>query len=454
LTTSNRWEEAVENKALALDSIGKPARYDFYFGNTGLVDLYKPEGYDWFKDIYKDLSDMGVNGFWGDLGEPEVHPNWVQHATGSAAEVHNIYGHDWAKLVYEVNLEANPNRRPFILMRAGYSGSQRFGMIPWSGDVNRTWGGLQSQPEIALQMGIQGLGYMHSDLGGFAGANLDDELYTRWLQYGVFQPIYRPHAQEDVPSEPVYRSEDAKNKAKIAIELRYKLLPYNYNLAFENNQNGTPLMRPLFFEEPEKYAENANTYLWGHDFLITPVLFQGQTEVEVTFPSTADWFDFYSDEKIEGGQVKTLKTNPNSIPTYVRAGAFILMSQPLQNTKDYKAKDLILHYYHDKDIDESERIFYNDDGSTFEAFEKESYELLEFEAEIERRWLEIDFEAETAENFETNSKNILLKVHNYQRKPKKIKVNGKKVDIDYQNNTLSIPVFWDTSKELKVRIKG
>jgi alpha-glucosidase (family GH31 glycosyl hydrolase) len=213
-------------------------------------------------------------------------------------------------------------------------------------------------------------------------------------------------------------------------------------------------MRPLFFEEPEKYAENANTYLWGHDFLITPVLKQGQSEVEVTFPSTANWFDFYTDQKIEGGQVKTIKTNPNNIPTYVRAGAFILMSQPLQNTKDYKAKDLILHYYHDKDIDESEREFYNDDGSTFEAFEKESYELLEFEAEIERRWLEIDFEAETAEKFETNTKNILLKVHNYERKPRKIKVNGKKVDIDYKNNILSIPVVWDTSKELKVRIKG
>ena len=124
-------------------------------------------------------------------------------------------------------------------------------MIPWSGDVNRTWGGLQSQPEIALQMGMQGLGYMHSDLGGFAGANLDDNLYTRWLQYGVFQPIFRPHAQEDVPSEPVFRSDKAKKLAKKAIELRYKLLPYNYNLAFENNQKGTPLMRPIFFEEDD-----------------------------------------------------------------------------------------------------------------------------------------------------------------------------------------------------------
>jgi alpha-glucosidase (family GH31 glycosyl hydrolase) len=453
LTTSNRWDEAVKKKALALDTLGKPARYDFYFGNTGIVDLYKPEGYNWFKDIYKGLSEMGVNGFWGDLGEPEVHPNWVQHATGSAPEVHNTYGHDWAKLVYEASLESMPERRPFILMRAGYSGSQRFGMIPWSGDVNRTWGGLQSQPEIALQMGMQGLGYMHSDLGGFAGANLDDELYTRWLQYGVFQPIFRPHAQEEVPSEPVYRSEDAKAKAKTAIELRYQLLPYNYNLAFENNQKGTPLMRPLFFEEPDKFSENADTYLWGEDLLITPVLQPGQTDIEVTFPSTADWFDFYTHEKVEGGQVMTVKTNPDHIPTYVREGAFILSAQPIESTKDYNANDLILHYYHNQEIEESEREYYNDDGTTFEAYEKGEYELLEFEAEIERRWLEIDFEAENGENYDYNRKQILLKVHNYKRTPKKIKVNGRKVEINYKDNTLSIPVVWDTSEELKVRIK-
>jgi oligosaccharide 4-alpha-D-glucosyltransferase len=454
LTTSNRWEEAVKSKALALDTIGKPAQYDFFFGNTGLVDVYKPEGYNWFKDIYKGLSDMGVNGFWGDLGEPEVHPSWVQHATGSAPEVHNTYGHDWAKLVYEASLEDQPNRRPFVLMRAGYSGSQRYGLIPWSGDVNRTWGGLNRQVEIALQMGMQGLGYMHSDLGGFAGTNLDDELYVRWLQYGVFQPIYRPHAQEEVPSEPVYRSEEAKAKAKKAIELRYQLLPYNYNLAFENDQTGMPLMRPLFFEESEKYTENDQTYLWGNDFLITPVIHQGLTEVEVHFPSTADWFNFYTGEKVKGGQKKTVKTNPDRIPTYVREGAFILMSQPIQSTKDYQAKDLVLHYYHDNDVDESEREYYNDDGSTFEAFEKGEFEVLEFEAEIERRWLEIDFEAEKGDNFDYNTKQILLKVHNYDSKPKKIKVNSKKVEIDYKNNTLSIPVVWDTSEELKVRIKG
>ena len=98
-------------------------------------------------------------------------------------------------------------------MRAGAVGSQRYGMVPWTGDVSRSWGGLQPQTEISLQMGLQGISYMHSDLGGFAGDNLDDELYTRWLQY-MFQPIFRPHAQEAVPSEPVFRELKQKHLQK------------------------------------------------------------------------------------------------------------------------------------------------------------------------------------------------------------------------------------------------
>ena len=454
LTTSNRWEEAVKKEVLAKDSLGNPFKYDFYFGNTGLIDIYNPKGEQWFWNRYKEIIDLGVKGMWGDLGEPEVHPSKLIHATGTADEVHNIYGHDWARLVFEGYQREYPKDRPFILMRAGYSGSQRYGLIPWSGDVSRSWGGLQSQPEISLQMGMQGIGYMHSDLGGFAGANLDDELYTRWLQYGVFQPIFRPHAQEDVPSEPVFRSKKAKALAKSAIELRYKLLPYNYNIAYQNSHEGTPLMRPLLFEEPTKKQLNSlsSTYLWGHDFLITPILKPEETQVEVYFPENNIWFDFYSDERIEGGQTNTVFTNEISIPTYVRAGAFILMAKPMQTTEEYKASEFVLHYYHDTSILESEREYYNDDGKTPKAFEKGIFEMLEFEAEVDKKWLEIDFEAEIGENYQSSDKQIQLIVHNVNWTPKMVKLNGKKIVVKKEANTLIIPVQWNTNKEVKIKI--
>ncbi len=458
LTTSNRWDEAVKANVLAKDSIGKPATYDFYFGNTGIVDIYSDKGNSWFKNIYKGLSNKGVTGFWGDLGEPEVHPGWVQHATGSADEVHNTYGHDWAKLVYEASVEAQPNKRPFILMRAGYSGSQRYGMIPWTGDVSRSWGGLQAQPKISLQMGMQGIAFMHSDLGGFAGANLDDELYVRWLQYGVFQPIYRPHAQEDVPSEPVFRSDKAKRLAKYAIEMRYRMLPYNYNLMAQNHMEGTPLMRPLFFEEPDNpelfgYSE---AYLWGNDILVSPVLEAGKKTQDVYFPNGSYWFNIENNEAIKGGQTKTVELHEAYIPTYIRAGAFMPLAQSsMQSTKDYDANYIQLQYYNHESVMESEREFYFDDGETLNPIEKEQYQILEFEVEKGKRCMEIEFEAKTAKNYKAETKTIELTLHNIPKAPKRIKIGKDKVNGTYNSKykTLTLNVVWDTSEEKEIKIK-
>ncbi|APY01359.1 TIM-barrel domain-containing protein [Lacinutrix venerupis] len=457
LTTSNRWDEAVKADVLAKDSIGNPFTFDFYFGNTGLIDIYNPKGKKWFQNIYKDLANLGVSGVWGDLGEPEVHPKGLLHATGTADEVHNIYGHNWAESVQEMYSQNFPNTRPFILMRAGSSGSQRFGMIPWSGDVNRTWGGLQSQPEIALQMGLQGLAFMHSDLGGFAGNNLDDELYARWLQYGVFQPIYRPHAQEEVPAEPVFRSAKAKGLAKQAIELRYQLLPYNYNLVFENNQTGAPLMRALFFEEEDnaKLQTMASTYLWGNDFLVTPIVNPEQKEAEVYFPKNSNWFDFYTDEKVKGGQSLLVKTEENQIPTYVRGGAFIPTAKAMQSTAEYNGNTFDLHFYFDASVIESERTLYNDDGETKNAFEKRNYEILQFKSETTNTSLEFDFQAEIGVNFTASTKTIDVIIHNFPKAPKSIKFNRKKIEFNYNevSKTLTFHVNWNTSKEVEAQIK-
>ena len=455
LSTSSKWNEADKKQVLAKDTIGNSAKYDFYFGNTGIVDIYKKEGREWFWNIYKEILGYGVKGLWGDLGEPEVLPSWVNFGEKKKAdEIHNIYGHDWAKLIFKGYQKDFPTERPFILMRAGYSGSQRFGMIPWSGDVSRSWGGLQSQPEISLKMGIQGLGYMHSDLGGFAGANLDDNLYVRWLQYGVFQPIFRPHAQEDVASEPVFRSDFAKKHAKKAIELRYKMLPYNYNLAFENNQKGIPLMRPIFFEEDDqKLMTTSSTYLWGKDFLVTPILKDSIKNTEVVFPNNANWFNFYFDEeKNEGGQTKTVKVKQKAIPTYVRGGVIIPLTKVVQTTDNYNGNYLELHYWFDDSVKESERTIYNDDGLTANALENGAYELLEFEADIEKKYLEIDLEAEFGENWKPTHKEIVLVLHNIKWKPKIVKVDNRRKRIDVENNTLKIPVKWNTKKELKIKI--
>ncbi|SDZ91437.1 TIM-barrel domain-containing protein [Psychroflexus halocasei] len=429
LTTSNRWDEAVRADILAKDTLENPATYDFYFGNTGLIDVFKPEAKQWFWEIYDGLKNKGVNGWWGDLGEPEVHPDYLQHHKAKAHEVHNIYGHQWAKIISEGYRKNYPDERPFILMRAGYSGSQKYGMIPWSGDVNRTWGGLEPQPEIALQMSLQGLAYMHSDLGGFAGNLNDDDLYVRWLQYGVFQPIYRPHAQEEVPSEPIFRSEKAKNLSRKAIELRYQLLPYNYQLAFENQQKGLPLMRPLFFEEPENASlyNVSETYLWGNDFLISPVLKPHLISKEVYFPQTSNWIDYYTGEVHQAGETKEIQLKESHIPTFVRAGSFILKTPLIQSTKEYVFNDLDLEFYHDSDVEKSHRSFYNDNGKLQDAFAKKAYEKLNLKyKKIDNNSFQIQINHEVGEAFKSDLQKINLNIKNISKKPETISINGKK----------------------------
>ena len=428
LTTSKRWQEAVDRKVLATDAAGKPFVYDFYFGNTGLVDLYKPEGRAWFWDIYKGLKQGGVGGWWGDLGEPEMHPGALLHAAGTADQVHNIYGHDWARLIAEGYQKDFPDERPFILMRAGYSGSQRFGIIPWSGDVSRSWGGLQSQMEISLQMGMQGLAYMHSDLGGFAGPVLDDELYVRWLQYGVFQPVFRPHAQDAVPSEPVFRSERTKVLAREAVWLRYAMLPYNYTIAFDNNQTGMPLMRPLMFVEtdPDKPADRSTTYLWGPDFLVAPVVEPGATRTEVYFPTSSKvWFDFHTGAAHRGGVLEVVRPEEAHIPVYVRAGAFIPMAKVAQTTRDYDSRRIDLHYYHDASVAASSGKLYDDDGETAQAYEKGRYEIVRFASTYASGKLDVAFETETGKAYQAAERGFALKVHNLQASPRGVTVDGR-----------------------------
>ena len=453
LTTSSKWNETVAKDVLVKNKQGKPCTWDFYFGNTSLVDIFKPQGKEWFWGIYKGLINQGVGGIWGDLGEPEVFPSKAITAAGKADEVHNIYGQNWAKLIYEGYQKDFPNQRPFILMRAGYSGSQRFGMIPWSGDVSRSWGGLQSQMEIAMQMGMQGLAYMHSDLGGFAGDYYDNELYLRWLQYGVFNPVFRPHAQEDVASEIARKDIVTREKARKAVELRYQLLPYNYTIAFENSVSGKPLMRPLFFEEPtnEKLLIEKESYLWGNDFLIKPITKSGVTSAEVYFPKSSNWFDFYSGKKYESGTTKTVPVTETEIPTFVRGGSFIPMTKTMQNTTEYSLENFDLHFFFDESVASSKGKLYNDDGTTPNAFDKGMYEILHFESTNSGKNVTIKLSAETGKKYSSTDKNVMLYVHNI--KAKKVVVNGVVASSETVAEIVKLPVEWKKNTTIEIKIE-
>jgi len=453
LTSSKKWADAERNHALAKDENGNPKRFDFYFGNTGLVDVFNEKGSQWFSDIYSSLHQQGVSGWWGDLGEPEVHPSDTLHTLSDGSVVngdaiHNVYGHQWAKVVFENQLSLAPNKRPFILMRSGFAGSQRFGMIPWTGDVNRTWGGLKPQVELSLQMGVLGMGYTHSDLGGFAGGDkFNKEMYIRWLQYGVFQPIYRPHAQDHIASEVVFHDKETQDILRKFIKLRYNLLPYNYTLAYQNSSTGMPLMRPLFFENESdtKLIDNDKSYLWGDAFLVTPVVDAGVKSVSVPLPKGV-WFDYFTGAKHQGNQTVEIATSLETLPVLVRAGSFIPMIEDIQSTKDYDNSKLTLHYYADESVNNSTGEMYEDDGEMFQANEQGLFELLSFKANQQSGKLSINLSRNDNHYVGMpQNRQITIVIHNWQNQPTNVLVGKEKAkNINWNKKTkkLSVKFTW------------
>jgi oligosaccharide 4-alpha-D-glucosyltransferase len=344
------------------------------------------------------------------------------------------------------------------MMRSGFAGSQRYGMMPWTGDVAREWGGLKPQVELSLQMSLLGLAYMHSDLGGFAGGEkFDAELYIRWLQYGVFQPVYRPHAQDHIASEPVFHEAAVQDVLRPFVNLRYRLLPYNYTLAYQNSLSGMPLMRPLFFsdETDPKLIDNAQTYFWGDAFLVTPVTEPGTTAVNVSLPKGI-WFDYWNDARIAGGRTIAAPVSLNTIPVFVKAGAFIPMAAgDMRNTTQYDSGKLQLHYYADSSVKSASGVMYDDDGKNPNALRDKQFERLDFSAKQRGKSLGITLQRQGDFAGEPKTRQIELVVHNWPATPAEIRVDGIAHNgsrYDAASRTLHIPLRWSTpSLTLQIR---
>ncbi|MDB5236303.1 MAG: hypothetical protein JWR44_3296, partial [Hymenobacter sp.] len=218
---TSRNDSTVRTQGLVgTTAAGKPFTVaSFWAGPASIIDVFKPEARSWLWGYYRTLHNQGAAGWWSDLGEPENHPEAMQHAAGPTRAVHNAYGQAWASIFQENSTKEFPDERVFNLARSGWAGMQRNSVFPWSGDIQRSWSGLQAQVPVMLGMGQGGVGYMHSDAGGFCVGGIDPELYTRWLQMASLCPILRPHG-EGVPPEPYYYPDPYKSSVRDAVQLR------------------------------------------------------------------------------------------------------------------------------------------------------------------------------------------------------------------------------------------
>jgi oligosaccharide 4-alpha-D-glucosyltransferase len=375
---SVNYQPLASNGYFAKDSDGDPfVLWGFWAGDAALLDLTIPAAQDWMWNFYQARREEGVSGWWCDLGEPENHPWEMQHQAGSAKSVHNVYSLIWARFIDENYANHYPNERLFNLIRSGYAGMQRYSTFPWSGDIQRSFDGLKAQIPIMLGAGISGLGYMHSDVGGFTGNDNDSELFTRWVQFGVFAPILRLHGVGT--TEPVNFPDPYKSIMREYIKWRYKLLPYNYTLAFENTQSGIPLARQLNFYEPQNttLANINDSYLWGKDLLVAPILNRNVSQRSVKFPQ-GKWINYHSLDEYQGGQTYSVSCNINNIPLFIRAGSFIANANPMESTEHYTTDSLVIQYFPDVEVPESYGYVFSDDGKSTTSISAGQFELLHF----------------------------------------------------------------------------
>lgn len=435
-----------DRRMFGRDSLGNTHEVTIWVGEGGMFDMSNPDTRAWLRQRYKELTDSGMTGWWGDLGEPEAHPATMRHANGlTARQYHNYYGNDWSSIVYNLFAEEYPETRLMALMRGGTTGLQRYSVFPWSTDVSRSWGGLQPQIKIMLNAGLSGLGYMSHDVGGFAIDKehpYDPELYVRWLQLGLFSPVLRTHSQEF--AEP-YLYTDQQDIVLPLVRERYRWLPYNYTLAYENATKGLPLVRPVGFYEADPAATDTivDEYLWGRNVLVAPVLTPATDSREVYFPEPGtSWVDINNPARVyAGGSRATVDAPLSVLPLFARAGALIATADyKMENVGDYTPARYTINYYPGKGDSESQAVIFEDDRQSRSSLGKNNYALLTVEADNQPKYATLTVTAEGKYPGMPEARDLTFVVHGIDKAPRSVTANGSQVKAVFDRGTLTIPV--------------
>lgn len=356
---------------------------------VGLLDASNPAALDWMWDFYKFRTEEGVCGWWLDLGEPERHDEDSHHQGGSVSEVHNEFGNLWVESVYQGYKKDFPDVRPFLMPRAGTAGMQRLSSFPWTGDIERSWAGLQAQVPALVSSGMSGVAYMGNDVGGFAVDNapgLDANgtnapLYLRWIEFAVFSPMMRTHSPRN-PEPYLGYYTSIFDDVRDFVNLRYRYLPYTYTLCYENAVSGMPLARPSNFYDVENgNANSTDSYLWGENIFVAPVVTDA-TSRSISFPD-GEWVDM-NDYSVSyaGGSTVNYDAPLDKLPYFGRKGSLITRyaQETFENTRDADNTEWNVLYLYDDETANSQSYVFEDDKTTTNTLQDGQYMLTWFEA--------------------------------------------------------------------------
>lgn len=366
---------------------------------NGFYDAYAEGGRDIFWDqINKKINVHGFDAWWLDAVEPDIHSNlsfthrkdlMTPNAQGTGAEFFNAYALPHAETVYKGDRASEPEKRVFILTRSGFGGIQRTASAIWSGDIVSRWSNLKEQIAAGVGVGMAGMPNWTFDIGGFTPEDryrsndgkfvgpLSDmdpaqvaewqELNARWYQFGAFVPLFRAHGQN--PYREIFNIADDGTSIYDNLvwytKLRYSLMPYIYSQAGDMYHKDGTLMRGLAmdFGADTNVFDINDQYMFGPSLLINPVYEYQAREREVYLPKGQAWFNFYTGERLNGGQTITAKAPLTQMPIFVKAGSIVPTGPEVQHVYDKLDGAITLNVYTGAD---GEFELYEDDGKSYE----------------------------------------------------------------------------------------
>jgi alpha-glucosidase len=381
------YNEALENDYFCKRADGPIMQGKVWPGPCSFPDFTNPEVREWWAELYKGLiKDSGVHAVWNDMNEPAVMevpgktaPLDTRHDYDghpcSHRKAHNIYGMQMVRATYEGVKKYVFPKRPFVITRAAYSGTQRFSST-WTGDNVATWEHLWIANVQVQRLCMSGMSFSGSDIGGFA-EQPNGELFARWVQLGIFHPFCRVHSSGDHgDQEPWSFDEEVTGIVRKFIELRYQLLPYLYTMFWKYVKEGVPMLKSLVYYDQEDHQTHFRTdeFIFGEQILICPIQEPNAKGRRMYIPR-GKWHNYWTGEVVDGGMEKWVTADIDKIPIFVKAGAIIPKYPVQQYVGEKELEELTLNVYYLQGIEQS-TIY--EDGQDGYDYKKGEYSLRNF----------------------------------------------------------------------------
>lgn len=431
------YNEALENDYFCKRGDGPLMHGKVWPGECNFPDFTNPAVREWWAELYKEfMSDLGVHAVWNDMNEPAVmevptktapldtRHNYDGHPC-THRKAHNVYGMQMVRATYEGVKKYVYPKRPFVITRAAFAGTQRYSST-WTGDNVATWEHLWIANVQVQRMCLSGYSFVGSDIGGFA-EQPDGELFARWVQLGIFHPFCRVHSSGDHgDQEPWSFGSEITDIVRKFVELRYQLLPYLYTMFYKYTKENIPMVQSLVFFDQEDSQTHFRTdeFIFGEKILVCPIQEPNAQGRRMYIPR-GDWYDFWTNEHVTGGKEKWVAAEIDMLPIFVKAGAIIPKYPVQQYVGEKKIEELVLEVYYKEGTEASE--VYEDANNGYD-YKKGRYSLSNYKLTGKENSLTIQLFKDGT--FDTEYEMVRLSFHGLPFEIVNVMVDNEEISIE------------------------